>query len=100
MLKNAIDWASKPADRNVWNGKVVAITGASPGAIGTALAQQHLRQILAILSAVVLPGEVYIGYKSPNMIDAAGEVADESVRNFIAAFVQAAVARLVERMAD
>jgi NADPH-dependent FMN reductase len=36
VLKNAIDWGSKPMDRNVWKGKVAAISGTSPGAIGTA----------------------------------------------------------------
>lgn len=46
VLKNAIDWGSKPTERNVWRGKVAAITGTSLGAIGTAVGQQHLRQIL------------------------------------------------------
>jgi chromate reductase, NAD(P)H dehydrogenase (quinone) len=51
VLKNAIDWGSKPNDRNVWRGKPVAITGTSPGALGTAVGQQHLRQILGILGS-------------------------------------------------
>ena len=46
VLKNAIDWGARPWGKNSWAGKPAAITGTSPGAIGTAVAQQHLRQIL------------------------------------------------------
>ncbi|HEY3531850.1 MAG TPA: NADPH-dependent FMN reductase, partial [Casimicrobiaceae bacterium] len=42
VLKNAIDWGSKPTEQNVWRGKVAAITGTSFGVIGTAVGQQHL----------------------------------------------------------
>ena len=88
VLKNAIDWGSKPPAENVWRDKVVAMTGTSPGGIGTAIAQQHLRQILAIQHSVVMPGETYITFKTPDMIDDAGLVADDSVRDFIASFGQ------------
>src|SRR4029453_7542898 len=50
VLKNAIDWASRPYGDSAWNGKPAAIMGASPGAIGTARAQYHLRQILVYLN--------------------------------------------------
>lgn len=86
VLKNAIDWGSKPPAENVWKDKVIAMTGASPGAIGTAVGQQHLRQILAIQGAIVMPGEVYISWKTPDMIDDTGKAADDSVRDFIAGF--------------
>lgn len=99
LLKNAVDWGSKPVDRNVWRDKVIAITGASPGGIGTAVGQQHLRQILAIQGAVVMPGEAYISFKTPDMITEDGEIADASVRDFIAAF-GARFAKLIARMAD
>jgi chromate reductase len=99
LLKNAIDWGSKPADRNVWRNRVIAMTGASPGAIGTAVAQQHLRQTLSILGAIVMPGETYISFKTPDMIDAEGVIADDSVRGFVAAFVER-FAKLIDRMAD
>jgi NAD(P)H-dependent FMN reductase len=49
VLKNAIDWASRPHGDSAWNGKPAAIMGASTGAIGTARAQNHLRQILVYL---------------------------------------------------
>jgi chromate reductase len=50
VLKNAIDWASRPHGDTAWNGKPAAIMGASTGAIGTARAQNHLRQILVYLN--------------------------------------------------
>src|SRR5262249_44861165 len=87
VLKNAIDWAARPYGQNSWAGKVVAIAGTSPGAIGTALAQQHLRQILgSSLGALVMGGEAYISFK-PGLIDDAGEIADESTQNFLKNFV-------------
>src|ERR1044071_6291280 len=49
-LKNAIDWASRPYGDSAWNGKPAAIMGASVGAIGTARAQCHLRQMMVFLN--------------------------------------------------
>jgi chromate reductase, NAD(P)H dehydrogenase (quinone) len=49
VLKNAIDHASRPYGQSVWKGKPAGVIGISPGAIGTALAQQHLRNILSYL---------------------------------------------------
>jgi chromate reductase len=49
VLKNAIDWASRPGGASAWAGKPAAIVGATPGALGTARAQYHLRQILVAL---------------------------------------------------
>jgi chromate reductase, NAD(P)H dehydrogenase (quinone) len=86
VLKSAIDWVSKPADANAWRGKPVAITGTSPGAIGTAVGQQHLRQILGVLGAVVMGGEAYISFK-PGLIDADGTVTDAGTRSFLKAYV-------------
>jgi len=86
VLKNAIDWGSKPMDRNVWKGKVAAITGTSPGAIGTAVGQQHLRQILGILGSLVVGGEAYISFK-PDFIDVGGDIANEGTRAFLQAYM-------------
>ena len=99
MLKNAIDWGSKPMGHNVWSGKVLAMTGASMGGIGTAVAQQHLRQVLSILHCIVMPGETYITFKTPDMIADDGTISDESVRDFITAFGKR-FARLIDKMAD
>lgn len=85
-LKSALDWGARPYGKNSWAGKPAAITGTSPGAIGTAVAQQHLRQILGILGVHVMGGEAYITYK-PGLVSEAGEIADESTRGFLQAFV-------------
>jgi chromate reductase, NAD(P)H dehydrogenase (quinone) len=86
VLKNALDWGSKPTDRNVWRGKVAAITGTSFGAIGTAVGQQHLRQILAILGVLVMGGEAYISFR-PDPVDDDGNFVDESKRAFCRAYM-------------
>ncbi len=54
MLKNAIDHASRPYGQSVWGGKPAGVIGVSVGAIGTALAQQHLRNVLAYLDVPTL----------------------------------------------
>ena len=86
LLKNAIDWGSKPTDRNVWRGKIAAITGTSFGAIGTAVGQQHLRQILAILGMTVMGGEAYISFR-PDPVDTEGNFVDDSKRAFCQAYM-------------
>jgi chromate reductase len=58
VLKSATDWAARPYRRNSWAAKPAAIVGTSPGAIGTAVAQQHLRQVLGNLGALVMGGDV------------------------------------------
>lgn len=97
VLKNAIDWGSKPTDRNVWRGKVAAITGTSFGVIGTAVGQQHLRQILGILGVTVMGGEAYISF-TPDPVDRDGNFLDESRRVFCKAYIDQ-FAVLVARLA-
>jgi len=82
VLKNAIDWGARPSGQNSWSGKLAAIVGTSPGAIGTALAQQHLRQILGVLGVLVMGGEAYVSFK-PGLVDDAGSISDESTRAFL-----------------
>jgi len=98
VLKNAIDWGARPYGQNSWNHKPAAITGTSPGAIGTAIAQQHLRQVLGNLGVLVMGGEAYVSFK-PGLIDAGGAIADESTRKFLQGFVDQ-FATLVARFAD
>jgi chromate reductase len=86
LLKNAIDWGARPYGRSSWAGKPAAITGTSPGALGTAVAQQHLRQILGDLGALVMGGEAYVVFQ-PGLIDDAHAVADTSSRQFLHSFV-------------
>jgi chromate reductase len=86
VLKNAIDWAARPYGRNSWAAKPAAIVGTSPGAIGTAVAQQHLRQVLGNLGALVMGGEAYVAYK-PGLIDDADIVTDAGTRSFLQSFI-------------
>lgn len=55
VLKNAIDWGSRPPRPQAWDGKPVAVMGATPGTLGTLLAQNALRQILGQLNARLMP---------------------------------------------
>jgi len=87
LLKNAIDWGTRPYGQNDWAGKPAAITGASQGAISTAVAQGQLRQIMSGLGCIVAGGETYINFK-PGLVDDNGDIGDESVRGFLAAFIE------------
>src|ERR1700755_1687534 len=86
VLKNAIDWGSRPYGKNSWTGKVAAVTGAAQGAISTALAQQHLRQILGTQGVFLSGGEAYLQFK-PGLIDADDVVTDEGTRGFLKGFL-------------
>jgi len=98
VLKNAIDWGSKPTDKNVWRGKVAAITGTANGGIGTAVAQQHLRAILGDVGTLVMGGEAYVTFK-PEPVDTEGNFLDESRRTFCKAYMDQ-FASLVLRLAS
>lgn len=91
VLKNAIDWASRPYGDNAWDGKPAAIMGASVGAIGTARAQYHLRQMMVFLNMfpVNLP-EVMIANASERF-DAQGNLTDEASKKFIRQLLQGLV---------
>jgi len=86
VLKNAVDWGARPWGKNSWTGKPAAVTGTSPGAIGTAVAQQHLRQVLGDIGMLVMGGEAYITFK-PDLIDASGALADETTEGFLKAYL-------------
>jgi chromate reductase len=82
VLKNAIDWASRPPSQP-FDGKPVAIMGASGGLLGTARAQYHLRQMLIFLNAYPInKPEVMIG-QAQTKFDEAGNLTDEPTREFI-----------------
>ncbi len=86
VLKNAIDWGSRPWGKSSWPGKPAAIIGTSGGVISTAVVQQHLRAILGNLGLHVAGGEAYVRF-NPELIDAEGQVTDESVRQFLKGFI-------------
>jgi len=92
VLKNAIDWASRPYGDNAWDGKPAAIMGASVGAIGTARAQYHLRQMMVFLNMFpVNQPEVMIG-KASEKFDAEANLTDESTKKFIRMLLENLVA--------
>ena len=83
VLKNAIDWASRPHGDSAFTGKPVGIVGASVGAPGTAMAQQHLRNILAYLDVPMLgQPEVFIEF-GPERFGPDGTVTDPTTREFL-----------------
>lgn len=83
VLKNAIDWASRPYGDSAWAGKAAAIMGASVGVLGTARAQYHLRQVFVFLNmqAVNQP-EVMIG-NAAQRFDAQGNLTDDTTKKLI-----------------
>src|SRR5918993_561272 len=83
VLKNAIDWASRPYGDTAWNGKPAAIMGASIGAIGTARAQYHLRQVFVFLNVhAINHPEVMIAHAAAKFDDQ-GTLTDEPTRKHI-----------------
>ena len=88
-LKNALDWASRPWGTNSFANVPSAVIGTSPGAIGTAVGQQHLRSILGFLNSPQMNSpEAYIQFKD-GMINDAGEIADKSTAEFLGKYLNA-----------
>ena len=83
VLKNALDNASRPYGQSAWAGKPAGIIGASIGAVGTAVAQLHLRTILAYLDMPTLgQPEAYLQVKD-GFFDEAGNIAHPETRKFL-----------------
>jgi len=88
VLKNAIDWASRPYGDSAWNGKPAALMGASVGMIGTARAQYHLRQMFVFLNMFPInQPEVMIGNASQRF-DTQGNLTDETTKDLIRQLLQ------------
>ena len=82
-LKNAIDWASRPWGQNSFARKPSGVIGTSPGAIGTAVAQQSLRGVLCFCNSPLMNNvEAYVQFK-PGLITPEGEVTDETTAEFL-----------------
>jgi chromate reductase len=82
VLKNAIDWASRPPDQP-FNGKPAAIFGASPGMVGTAVAQYELRRYLAVLNAFVLTTPSVMIGQAAAKFDEQGRLTDQPTREIM-----------------
>lgn len=83
VLKNAIDWASRPPRESVLGGKPTAIFGASLGVTGTARAQSQLRQSFVFTNTPVLPQPEILVYRAREKFDASGHLTDEKTREFV-----------------
>ena len=87
-LKNAIDWASRPYGQNAFARKPSAVIGASPGAIGTAVAQQHLRGLLSYCNSPQMNApEAYIQF-TPGLVTDDGKVTNESTEAFLRKYME------------
>ena len=82
VLKNAIDHASRPYGKNTWAGKPAGVLGASVGVIGTAAAQQHLRNILAYLDVPTLGQPEAFIHAKDGLFDTSGDIGPDS-RQFL-----------------
>lgn len=78
VLKNAIDLASRPYGQSAWAGKPAGVLGVSVGAIGTAMAQQHLRNVLAYLNVPTLGQPEAFIHAKPGLFDEAGNIGPDS----------------------
>jgi len=98
VLKNAIDWASRPYGDSAWSGKPVAVMGASVGVIGTARAQYHLRQSFVFLDMdpVNQPEVMITAEKS---LDDQGNLKDDKTRDLISKLLQNLVKKAQARKA-
>src|SRR5690606_27705121 len=86
-LKNAIDWGSRPYGQNSFTRKPSAVIGASPGSIGTAIAQQSLRSVLGFCNSPQMNApEAYIQYQD-GLITDDGDVTVESTKEFLRTFM-------------
>ena len=88
VLKNAIDWASRPYGDSAWNGKPVALMGASIGAIGTARAQYHLRQVFVFLNMFPINQPEVMINNAGERFDAGGNLTDETTKKLIRQLLQ------------
>lgn len=87
VLKNIIDWGTRPYGMNSWANKPAAVIGTSPGVIGTAAAQSHLRSILVTVNTILLgQPEIYLVYKN-DLIDEHYNITNEDTKKFLQNFL-------------
>ncbi len=87
VLKNVVDWVSRPWGQNTWNKKPAGIVGISVGSIGTAAAQSHLRSILTILGMPVMgTPELYL-HLTQDFFTSTGEIANEDTKKILQGYI-------------
>src|SRR3954454_16642089 len=92
VLKNAIDWASRPYGDSAWNGKPAAIMGASVGALGTARAQYHLRQMMVFLNMFPINQPEVMIVNAAARFDTSGNLTDQATKDHIRPLLASLVA--------
>jgi len=91
VVKNAIDWGSRPPKDNVWSGKLAAMMGASMGMLGTGRGQYHLRQVFINLNVHTLNRPEVMIALAQNKFDPQGNLTDEPTREQIRKLLAALV---------
>lgn len=88
VMKNTIDWVSRPPDQP-FDGKPIAVMGASMGLLGTARAQYHLRQMFVFLNAYIMNRPEVMINQAQNKFDTEGKLTDQPTRDLMATFMNA-----------
>jgi chromate reductase, NAD(P)H dehydrogenase (quinone) len=99
VLKNALDWVSRPLKTNALRSKPVAVVGASTGAFGAVWSQAELRKVLAAIGARVVEGDVAVGH-APSRFDQDGRLTDDQIREQLAEVLLALVAEVRPAIED
>ncbi len=89
VMKNAVDWASRPARSAVLNGKPVGLIGASPGQAGTARGQSQLRQAFEFTNSYCMPQPEILVFRAHEKFDAQGNLIDEKTAEFLRKYLEA-----------
>lgn len=89
VLKNAVDWLSRPPRQSALEGKPVGILGASPGMTGTARGQEQLRQSFVFTNSFAMPQPEVLIPRANEKFDAEGKLADLATRDRLAGFLRA-----------
>jgi chromate reductase len=100
VLKNGLDYASRPYGQNAWAGKPAGVIGASVGAAGTSMAQQHLRNVLAYLDVPTLGQPEAFIHVREGFFDESGAVAQKDSREFLHGWITAYAAFVAKHAAQ
>jgi NAD(P)H-dependent FMN reductase len=88
VLKNAVDWGSRPYGMNLWEKKPAAVTGATMGGIGTFGAQNHLRQVFSYLNMYLL-GQPEFYFNATDAFNEKGQFANDKTKHFVEKYFEA-----------
>ena len=94
VLKNAVDWGSRPYGQSSWHAKPTAIMGASPGILGTARSQYHLRQVFVALDVKDMKQPELMIANAGQKFDTEGNLTDETTKQYLRRFLAAFVAHV------